>query len=306
MPELTIEPTVDPDALTDTVIVTADGLEVHIPDMTGEQFAWHMQKMAAGLVLLAPKLEEVTKNRQAIIDSYRGGEAGCRAAAAGGWDPFARTVVEEHDHYARQLELHRDIMNFTSRLFGADWMVVFVDNENAVALAYRMGRMDPELAKAWYNGTALVLQTTQSVLDTIEWYAQTMAEIRARWSFWNTAGLIIKKIFDIPAQLFRVVLDALASFAASVLRAVGTALQPIGEGLSELIWKIIKSFGIPVLVIGGVVIGGPYVWRFAQANFANARKPKLPAAAVEAVAEAISQSGLRRQGVRRRQRRLYR
>jgi hypothetical protein len=113
--------------------------------------------------------------------------------------------------------------------------------------------------------------------------------------------MIVKKIVDIPAQVFKVVLDALAAFAASVLRAVGSALKPIGEGVGDLIWQIVKSFGIPVLIIGGVVIGGPYVWRFAQANWANARKPKLPAAAVEEAAEAISQSGLRR---RRRIRRL--
>lgn len=292
----TAEPTVNPDALTDIVTLRGDGVEVEIPNMSGEQFAWHMQAMMEGMVLLAPKLEALVRDRQRIIDAYGVSDAEIRDNV---WDSFGQQTLSERDLYARQLALHTDIVNFTARLFGDDWEVVFVEHRNAVALAYRLGEMDPGLAKTWYNDTALVLQTSQSVVTTIEEYERRLAEIHARWNFWTA----VRQLAALPAQLFRFVLEAVASFAAAALRAVGTALAPVGRALGDTIWELLKSFAVPVLVIGGVVIGGPYVWRFAQANWANARTPKLPPAAIEEAAEAVSQAGLRRR-VRRQRRRV--
>lgn len=253
--------------------------EESLAEMTGEQFCWHIQRMMWGLLRLDRKLEALVAERQRVIDQYSSRfsitEAEIRAntltlepgdtiemleaAARGGFRPIVVALLEvllkERDYYASMLETIRGQEGYTGIRFGEDWDIVFVEHENVAALAYRMSKMEPALVKAWYEQMATILDLGHSVLETESDYRLRIAQ--AELHFWER----MEALRMAPVTLFEVILQGVAEFAAGVANALGNALGTAAEGLASALWNLFKRALPFVLLAGGVVIGGTYLWR---------------------------------------------
>lgn len=247
--------------------------EIVLPEMTGEQFAWHIQHVMWGLYRLRwvalpdriAKLENAPSEPDWTLLTDMG-----IVEQVGSIVQYRMKLKELLDDMRGALDTATRLTDETTKLFGVDWGDLAYMKRDAVLIAYRMGQLDPAAVHRWYRMTVTALHIGHRALEADVDFRLAMAN--AEVGYWAR----MNELWQYPIRPFQMLISAAAAFAAGILRSAGQAARAVGEGALDAFLEALKGLAVPLIIVGGVVLGGPYVLQFAAANWRKVKGRTAP------------------------------
>lgn len=267
-----------------------------LPEMTGEQFAWHIQRVMYGLhrlrAIALPNLIERLDNASRTPDWTLLTDMGVVEAVAN-IAQYNLKLRELRSMANSAIATANTTVRDTADLFGSDWVDLAYTKQDAVQIAFRMGKLNATHIYRWYGEIVTALDLGHRALEADVDFRLAMAQ--AEENYWSR----MNDLWQYPIRPFQALIGAAAAFAAAILDSAGQALHLLGDSALDAFLEALKGLAIPLIIVGGVVLGGPYVVQFARANWGKTKRDVVAKGAAEAIDDNL-------QGVRRPRRRLYR